>query len=411
MAQATLRSRLYHLLEISPDSDVTARVLDAALIILIVANVTATALETVTSLEAAHAGLFRAIEIVSGTAYTIEYLARLWVAVENPSLGPARMRRLRYTLTPLAIIDFLALLPFWLWFLLPAEIAFLRLFRLLRVLKLTRYSPAIETMGAVLRAEARSLFAALVLVVILLVFASGLVFMAEQQAQPDKFSSIPATMWWALATLTTIGYGDMVPITLLGKMIGAVVMLLGVGVVALPTAIIASGFAREIRKRDFAVTARMVASVPIFAGLDVVRLAEITGLLRPLAVPARHTIARRDEPADAMYFIVEGEVEVDLVPHPVRLGRGHFFGEVALLARRNRTATVTSTVDTQLLVLAAGDFFRLIERDPKLKEELARTASARQRERQKAAAAAIDPSGRFGPYGGALEAGVDEADL
>lgn len=387
----SLRARAHHLLEVSADSDTSARLVDVFLVAVILINVVATTLETVAELEAAYEPLFHAIELGAGLIYTIEYALRLWSAPENPDYAKARLPRLRFARTPLAVIDLASVAIFWVWIVTPGMEAFLRLFRLIRVLKLTRYSPALETLWSVIVMESRSLVAALVLVFILVVLASGLVYAAEHLAQPDRFASIPATMWWTLATLTTIGYGDMVPITVPGKLIGGVVMLMGVVVIALPIGIIATGFASEIRKRDFAVNARLVASVPLFAGLDLVRLSEITGKLRPLAVPPRNTIVRRSEPADAMYFILEGEVEIDLAPHPVRLGRGAFFGESALLARSPRTATVISTAETQLLVLSATDFHDLIARDPRLKEDVARTAAARHRQTEMASAAAQFP--------------------
>ena len=213
--------------------------------------------------------------------------------------------------------------------------------------------------------------------VVLLVVESGIMFMLEREAQPELFSSIPHTMWWAIVTMASVGYGDIVPITPLGKMFGGMLMILGIAMFAIPAGILATGFANEIRKRDFVVTWQSVAKVPLFAGLDASRIAEIAGLLKREIVPAHYVVVRRGEPADAMFFIMSGEVEVDVQPHPVRLGRGQYFGEIALLRDTVRTATVTSVSECQLLALEVADFRRLLEAHPDLKAAVMEVAERR----------------------------------
>jgi voltage-gated potassium channel len=151
--------------------------------------------------------------------------------------------------------------------------------RLFRLLKLVRYSPALQTLGRVLSDEYSALLGALLVMLVLLLFASTGIYFLEHDAQPDKFGSIPASAWWALSTLTTVGYGDVVPVTPWGKVLGGVVMLLGICMVALPVAIIATGFTQESSRHQFVVTWSMVARVPLFANMDESEVAEITKLL------------------------------------------------------------------------------------------------------------------------------------
>ena len=177
------------------------------------------------------------------------------------------------------LIDLFAVLPFYFSWLVPVDLRVLRVLRLFRLLKLVRYSPALQTLGRVIENEYRALLGALLIILVLLLFASTAAYFLEREAQPDKFGSVPAAAWWALATLTTVGYGDIVPVTPLGKMLGGVVMLLGVGMIALPVAIIATGFNQESSRHQFVITWSMVARVPLFATMDESEIAEITKLL------------------------------------------------------------------------------------------------------------------------------------
>ena len=154
-------------------------------------------------------------------------------------------------------------------------------------------------------------------------------------------------------------------------------MVIGIAVFAVPAGILATGFASEIRKRDFVVTWQTVANVPLFAGLDAARIAEIARLLKRQVVPAQFAVVRRGDPADAMFFIMGGEVQVDISPRPVRLGRGQYFGEIALIRDTVRTATVTTLAECQLLSLDVADFRRLLENNPSLNAAITRTAEAR----------------------------------
>lgn len=368
----TLRARVYAIIESAQPGDWRAHSFDGFMIVLIIANIAAVVLETVNDLAARHATFFSIFEIVSVAIFTVEYALRVWISVENKLAATTHpvYGRLRYMVTVPALIDLLAILPFYLAFLVSMDLRFLRALRLLRLLKLTRYSPALETFAAVMRTQARSLLAAAVIMATMLVFAAGIVYLLEREAQPDTFGSIPDAMWWAMATLTTVGYGDVTPVTLGGKIFGGLVMIIGIGMFALPTGILATGFSTELKKRDFVVTWRLVAKVPLFAKLDAVGISDIAGALHPKHVPARYAIVRRDETADAMYFLVSGEVEVDAPSGIFHLETGDFFGEIALLKHSLRTATVTARTDCHLLILYERDFTRLLQSHPQLAEPL-----------------------------------------
>jgi voltage-gated potassium channel len=300
--------------------------------------------------------------------FSIEYLLRLWIA---------RPRR-RYALSFLGVVDLLTVLPFWLHLLLPVPPVTVLLGLLLAAVKLARYVPGFGLVAAVFRAEGRSLLAALMVLSVLLMLASAAMYVLEREAQPQVFSSIPKAMWWGIVTIASVGYGDMIPVTPLGRIFGGVVILIGIATFAVPAGILATGFAAELKKRDFVVTWRAVAQVPLFSGLDAEVIAEIARALRPEIVPPRYAIVRRGDAADAMYFIVAGEVEVELAQGAVPLRNGQFFGEIALLYDRPRSATVTAVTECQLLVLAVRDFRAVTQRYPAIEAAIRKVAADRQ---------------------------------
>jgi len=226
---------------------------DIGMILLIVLSVASVMLETEDDIYNVWWREFFIFEAVSIAIFTVEYLLRLWSCVESPRYaGP--LGRLRFASTPLAIVDLLAISPFYIHFLMPgtADLRFilsLRLLRIFRVLKLGRYSSAIAMLGRVIRSRRGELAVIFVLMMVTLVVAAGLMYYAERTAQPDKFSSIAASLWWAVITLTTIGYGDVYPITPLGKLLGGAIAVCGIGFVALPTAVVSAGFAEEVAAR------------------------------------------------------------------------------------------------------------------------------------------------------------------
>ncbi|PIE10389.1 MAG: Ion transport protein [Rhodobacterales bacterium] len=245
----SLRLRAYRHLERVERSHPTGQIIEIAIILLIAANVVAVILETVPSYHNEHVRFFRWLEVISVAVFTVEYAARLWVAPEaEPDSPPGPVRR-RYALSPMALIDLVSILPFYLAFLIPIDLRILRVLRLLRIFKLTRYSSAMSILLEVLRDEARTLFAGIFILFVLLMLVASGAWLAEHRVQPEAFGSIPAAMWWAMATLTTVGYGDVTPITIAGKIFGGLVMLIGVGMAALPAGIFASSFNDHLRHR------------------------------------------------------------------------------------------------------------------------------------------------------------------
>lgn len=372
------RARIYRALE--SDADATAsRIARAAICLAVVVGAAAAMLSTESAIMAAHGVLVRLVVDCCVALFAVEYALRLWSAPERAhggAMGEGQMRY-RYLTSAEGVMDLLAVLPTVLFAFGRVDNAWLHALQLLWLLKLTRYASAMTLVFTVMRNESRSLVAALVVMVVLMVLAAGVMFALEHDAQPNVFGSVPQTLWWAIVTMGTVGYGDMVPITPLGKLFASAVMIIGIAMFAVPAGIMATGFAAEIRKRDFVVTWHLVAKVPLFQGLDAARIADIARLLKPEVMPENFVIVRRGEPAEAMFFIVQGQVEIDVHPAPVRLGRGQFFGEIALLRDTVRSATVTAVEECQLLALDIGDFRHLLEAHPDLKSAIERVAHER----------------------------------
>jgi voltage-gated potassium channel len=353
---------------------------DLFIISLILASVLASILQTVSYINESHGHLLQLLDRTFVAIFICEYLARLWVAPEHPLLEgySPTMARLRLMATPMMILDFVAILPFFIEIAVGVDVTAIRVLRIVRFYRLARYAPAILTIGRVLGAEWRSLVGSAIIFTGVLLFASVAMYYAEGGIQPDKLGDIPKAMWWAVVTLSTVGYGDIVPITPVGKFIGTVVMVLGLLFFALPVGIIANGFQEEIKRRDFIVSFAMVARVPLFSGLKAPVIARLAGMLTARKFAANAIILSKGDDADEMYFIASGEVEVELPERPVRLGEGDFFGEVALIHRdTKRTATVTAVYQTDLLVLSERDFRRLMHDIPDLHNAVRETADQR----------------------------------
>jgi voltage-gated potassium channel len=379
MTSARWRARIDWLLSPAESPRFPQWLTSSFLIGLILASAVTIVLETLEDAVQSFGWLFRLVEAVTVAVMVVEYALRLWAAPEREAMGARRPwdARRRYATSFVGVVDLLAALPALVALVVPIPVDLFRLLRLLRLLKLARYTPALSLFAAVMRNESRPLLATLLVVAVLLVIESAIMHVLEREAQPKVFASIPHAMWWAIVTIATVGYGDMFPITPAGKVFGGAIMVIGIALFAVPAGILATGFATEIRKRDFVVTWQTVASVPLFAGLDAARIAEISRLLKRQVVPAQYAVVRRSDPADAMFFIMAGEVQVDVAPTPVKLGRGQYFGEIGLVRDTVRTATVTTLSECQLLSLDVADFRLLLEGNPTLKATITRTAEER----------------------------------
>src|SRR5689334_1950499 len=238
------------------------------------------------------------------------------------------------------------------------------------VLKLVPGIPGLRQLRRVLVVESGPLLSVLVIFLMVVFLASVAEHFLERDVQPATFGSVPAALWWAVVTLTTTGYGDVVPITPLGRLVAAMVMISGLGVFGLWTGILATGFAAETRRDNFLKTWDSVSKVPFFAALGPAAIADVTNMLRTMDLPPRTTIIRKGQQGDCMYFIAAGEVEVDLPGKKVQLGEGAFFGEMALLGNNLRSANITTTRLSKLLVLDLVDFRLLMARHPDLAETI-----------------------------------------
>jgi voltage-gated potassium channel len=371
----SFRRRVYLALE---GAGTAGTIVEVGLVALILANVVAFTLQSVPSILGEFPEFFIPFEAFSIGIFTIEYAMRLWCAPEDPryrNMG-VLAGRVQYALTPMMVIDFFAVAPGYVALFVPVlDLRFLRLVRLLRLLKIARYSPALSTLAQVIIDERRALVGSLLLLFCATVFAAATMHAVEGAAMPKQFGTIPGAMWWAIQTLTTVGYGDTVPITPAGRAVAGVTMVIGVGLIALPVGIIATGFVSTVHRRDFVVTFGMLARVPLFAGFSAGVLGEILSLLKSQTISAGGIISARGERAAAMYFIVSGEVDVELPQRTLEFGPGDFFGELALLRETMRTATVIARTPTRLLTLSAVDFSRLLRHHPALEERL-KTAPA-----------------------------------
>lgn len=377
------RQYCYELLESHPQGSGTARFINRFIVSLIVVSIGATVMESDPGLQARYATLFSIIEFVCLVIFSVEYYVRIWIAPEHLPYRAAHPLAAywSYVSSPQGIIDCLAVMPLWVALLGLDDLRVLIILRILRVLKFARYSSGMRSLLEVLASERRALIACLVILLCATLISATAMHVAEGHVQPDKFGTIPDAMWWAIVTLTTIGYGDVVPITGIGRMVASVTIIGGLVMIALPVGIVANAFSEVIHRREFIVNWSMVARVPLFSHLTAADIAHIMQLLRARQVERGDVVFRRGEAATAMYFIAEGEVEIELGRgqdgRRVRLGAGHFFGEIAVLKRTERSATVTAVSRVRLLVLDAADLHALIAREPGIAAKISKIVDDR----------------------------------
>lgn len=374
-----LRERLHEILDVADYTDGASRVFDIFIISLIVVNIFGVILGSIDSFYSRFGGYLELLKTVSIGIFSIEYILRVWVCCFHPS-GLYRdpvMGRFRYMLSPLMIIDLIVILPFYLVSSLAVDLRILRLFRLLIFLRIIHSSRSLQILFTVVRREWKTLLALFLVMSSLLLTSASFIYFIERSTQPETFASIPHALWWAMATLTTVGYGDIVPVTAAGKIFGIIIMFIGIGSFAIPTGILVSSFSQEIKRKDFVATWNLVAQVPSFSRLNAQEIAGIIDLLTLRTAMPGEVIIRKGEIGDAMYFIVAGEIEVNLEPNSKRLRGGEFFGELALLYKTTRSATVTARTFVELLQLEARDLQTLLESNQQLRYRI--TAEAEER--------------------------------
>jgi voltage-gated potassium channel len=249
-----LRRRTWEVVEAAKPGDTVSRVFDILLLSLILLNVVAVILGSIQPLQERWGEFFRGFEIASVLVFTTEYLIRLWSCTIDPRFHRPIVGRIRYSVKVMPFIDLVAILPFYLPFFGVdlRSVRVLRLLRILRIAKMGRYYSSFNLIKRVLSDKKEELILTSAMMGLLLVVSSSLLYYCENEVQPDIFSSIPATMWWAIATLTTVGYGDMYPITLMGKFLAGIIAILGIGMFALPTGILGAGFVEAIQQNKVA---------------------------------------------------------------------------------------------------------------------------------------------------------------
>ena len=356
------------------------------LILCIVGSTGIAIIDTVPNVWGTWEPLVNLAEMAGLMLMTVDYGLRLRLSwLGNPGGEPDECGLkpfTKYALGPYGVFDFLAVAPF----IFENTVMALSpdahtVFGIIRFLKLARYSPAIEILAAAVIEELKPLASALFIIAILAIAAATSMYFVERHVN-EHFVTVPDALWWAIVTLTTVGYGDVVPITVVGKLLNSVVAVMGLCMFALPASILATGFSEEMRRRNFMSTWNLVAKVPLFASLHAGQIAEIASLLRPCRAAKGDAVVREGELGDSMFFIVAGQAEAR-TPHGIfTLRAGDFFGEIAMVERNPRTATVVATARCQLLELQVLDFQRFVARYPDLLDVIRDTAKNRLRDNQ-----------------------------
>lgn len=374
-----LRRKAFDFLELGSFGSRAGAIFEYAMIMLIIANVLAVALETVDSIWQKHAAIFTVFNIISVAVFTVEYIARVWASAEGygEDGDTPRTKRWRYITSPIAIIDFIAIAPFFLGAFITADLRTLRIFRLLRLLKLVRYSPALTSLTKVIYHERRALLATFVIMMGLLFFSATIAHLLEHKAQPEDFGSIPSSLWWALSTLTTVGYGDVVPITDGGRILGSVVMIIGFVFYALPIGIIASGFSDEVHRREFVVPVRIIEEFPIFKSLPHEAAKHLAGRVRSLSVSPGTVLTHKMDVNNGLYCIISGEVSVFYKHIAVPLRTGDFFGECSIVSERAGQPASLAHERTKIMWVESVDLHTLLSIYPDFGQAMFRHAEER----------------------------------
>ncbi|HSC18548.1 MAG TPA: cyclic nucleotide-gated ion channel [Rhizomicrobium sp.] len=394
----TLRRRLHRIMEAGHISNWGVLVFEASLITLILANVIAVMLDSVKGIGDRYFTYFYWFESVSIVIFAIEYSLRLWVCVEDPRYGTrgAFWGRVRYAFTPVMLIDFASFAPGIVNIFVPAalDLRILRLFRLLRLMKIARYSPALSTLIEVIKAERRALLGTLLLIVCVMVISAYTMYVVEGPVQPDKFGSLPSALYWAVTTLSTTGYGDITPVTAIGRLVAGVTMMLGLALFALPVGIVATNFVTEIHRRDFVVTWSMISHLPLFEDFSAAAVSDVMNVLRSRLVREHAQLTLAGGEGNEMFFIISGNARAEYERGSVSLGPGDFFGETTVLSTAPYDCTVVARSSMRVLTLSTSDFQQLTRKHPKLKRRFESVAA---RKGQKLEARARRQEGRASP--------------
>jgi len=366
----TFRQWAYLILEEGQTEGGISRVVEMLLIALIVSNTIAVILETVPDLYNNYHWAFSAFEQITVYIFAVEYFFRLWSSVEDPRIGASRVwsGRLRFALRPMMIVDFLSFAPYFvaLTFGGAVDLRALRVLRLLRLLKIARYSQAMPALLGVLYAERRALFGAFILLIFTVCVTGEIMHLIEGSAQPKLFGTLPGSMYWAITTLTTVGYGDETPITWAGKLFAGVTMVTGLVLFALPVGIIATGFVNGLHKREFSITWSMVKRQPLFDGFEVEAIRQILDTMGATVVQDHTRIAVAGQEADMFYLVISGRAHAEDENGSWEIEAGDIIGEETLSDGQTYTRTVWARTEMRMMNLMGDDLRRLARKYPLL---------------------------------------------
>jgi voltage-gated potassium channel len=383
----SLRHKAHLVMEAGRSSGRIGLAFEVVLIVLIVANALAVSLDSVPRFAAAYGHYFQIFEYVSVAIFTLEYALRVWTVPEDPRYSARPLAdRLRYLAQPYMLIDFIAIAPAYIALFVPfADLRILRLFRLFRLLKIARYSPAVATLIHVLSLERRALFGTLLLLLCIMSLCAEAMYIIEGKVQPQMFGNLPSCMYWAIITLTTVGYGDTYPITAAGRLLASVTAIMGLALFALPVGIIASAFVTEIHRRDFVVTSSMLSRIPLFAGLDIEVMSEVMVALRSHMVAPHVPIVVAGESPTAMYFVVSGLAKETGQGRARRaagnstLGPGDVIAAEAVLNGTPHESSIFAHTPMRLLALSNQDLVILLRKFPRLRRRIQKTTVQKSR--------------------------------
>lgn len=370
----TPRQWAYLILEEGQTEGGISRIVEMLLIALIVSNTLAVILETVPELYNNYRPLFWAFEQITVYIFAVEYFFRLWSCVEDPRVGSANpvRGRLLFALRPMMIVDFLSFAPYFLalGFGAAVDLRALRVLRLLRLLKIARYSQAMPALLGVLYSERRALFGAFILLIFTVCVSGEIMHLIEGSVQPRSFGTLPGSMYWAITTLTTVGYGDETPITWAGKLWAGITMVTGLVLFALPVGIIATGFVNGLHKREFSITWSMVKRQPLFDGFEVEPTRQILDTMGASVVQDHTRIAVEGHKADMFYLVISGKAHAEDESGSWDLEAGDVIGEEALSDHATYTRTIWARTEMRMMNLTGDDLRRLSRKYPLLGQRI-----------------------------------------
>jgi voltage-gated potassium channel len=372
--RATFRQWAYLILEEGQTEGGVSRIVEMFLIALIVSNTVAVILETVPDLYNNYRAYFSAFEQVTVYIFAAEYFFRIWSCVEDPRIGTKNpvSGRVRFALRPMMVVDFLSFAPYFvaLMFGAAVDLRALRVLRLLRLLKIARYSQAMPALLGVLYAERRALFGAFILLIFTVCVTAEVMHVIEGSAQPRTFGTLPGSMYWAITTLTTVGYGDETPITWLGKLWAGITMVTGLVLFALPVGIIATGFVSGLHKREFSITWSMVKRQPLFDGFEMEPTRQILDTMGASVMQDHTRITVEGQKADMFYLIISGKAHAEDETGSWDLEAGDIIGEEALHDHATYKRTIWARTEMRMMNLMGEDLRRLARKYPLLGQRI-----------------------------------------